>query len=133
MQSARSGDVGPLQALIDELAFNATVAQQAIGGTVGCEFYDHQFLRAIERGAIAVLKPDLQAAILQAYAAIGRANTFLRALHGSQEGLRSYSRQAPTSRAADAVKEALPTIGGAQKVLLQFLQNEDATGEYRPG
>ncbi|MBI4479275.1 MAG: HNH endonuclease, partial [Acidobacteria bacterium] len=72
--ATRNADVGPLQALIDELDFNSTVAQYSSERDQGCLFYHDQFKRAIAEGAIAVLNEELKKTILEAYVAIGRAN-----------------------------------------------------------
>ena len=121
-QATRFAEVGPLQALIDELAFNAHVSQFSDIREQGCLFYDEQFRRAIERGAIATLKPPLQSAIVDAYVAMGRANRWIEA----------FSRHHPTGdagasasdRAAKAIREATPKIAEAKDALLSFLGSE---------
>jgi HNH endonuclease len=55
--ATRSSDVGPLQALIDELEFNVTVANA--GPTEqGCKFLDQQFLRGVHEGSISILRDE---------------------------------------------------------------------------
>jgi hypothetical protein len=75
--ATHTADVGPLQALVDELEYN-----QAISGVgmIGALFTDEQFRRAIAEGAVATLEPDLKAAILAAYAAMSASNERSRAL-----------------------------------------------------
>lgn len=67
-----SKEVGPLQALIDELEFNEAVASQDT--LHGCLFLEEQFHKAINQGAIAILKDDLKSALIAAYIAMGLAN-----------------------------------------------------------
>jgi hypothetical protein len=54
--SIRNADVGPLQALVDELEFNATVAEEDDFHKQGCKFQERQFLRAIHEGSISLLR-----------------------------------------------------------------------------
>jgi hypothetical protein len=102
------GDVGPLQALVDELEFNAVVAEQ-----YGCLFLDNEFQRAIREGAIATLKEDLKRAILDAYVAIGAAN-------------RDLSTLSPkfSSSIRQRLEAAKPKVEKAREELLQFLRSE---------
>src|SRR5262249_2987413 len=49
--AASDGDVGPLQALVDELEYNKTVVQQSSSETSrGALFHESQFLRATQEG-----------------------------------------------------------------------------------
>ncbi len=100
--------MGPLQALIDELEFNAVVA-----GQYGCLFLDNEFQRAIREGAIATLKEDLKRAILDAYVAIGAAN-------------RDLSTLSPmfSSSIHKRIEAARPKVEKAREELLQFLRSE---------
>jgi hypothetical protein len=74
VHASRDYDVGPIQALIDELEFNSEVAQHATYDAIGCLFLDDQCRRAITDGAIATLSEDLKKLILEAYRLMGRAN-----------------------------------------------------------
>jgi hypothetical protein len=79
VQGSWQTDVGPLQALIDELEFNSAVAEDSARPHY-CPFLDDQFRRAIQEGAISTLDPTLKNAILDAYAAMLRANRHISAL-----------------------------------------------------
>jgi hypothetical protein len=115
----RNSDVGPLQALIDELEFNSSVAQYLSHEEHGCPFQTDQFSRAIQEGAIAVLDESLKKAIIEAYVAIGRAN----------QHIFSVMKQEPTSnpwaeavnRATQSIHAAAPKIEDARKTLMHFL------------
>lgn len=75
INATRNADVGPLQALIDELEFNVVVsAQTSSPDVVGCMLQDEQFRRAIREGVISTLQEHIKQTILQAYHAVGRAN-----------------------------------------------------------
>src|SRR5262245_36110936 len=67
INAAKDSDVGPLQALIDELEFNAVVAENTSQSSWGCQFRDEQFQRAIRAGAVATLQHELKQSVLQAY------------------------------------------------------------------
>ena len=108
IEASGDGDVGPLQALIDELEFNTVVA-----GEYGCLFLDNEFRRAIREGAIATADESLKNAILAAYVATGKANLCLSTLSPSQQGDINRSVQA-----------AKPRIEKALQLLLQFLGSE---------
>lgn len=70
-------DVGPLQALIDELEFNELVAQTTSTDDMGSLFQEKQFHRAITEGSISILIDDLKHSILDAYASIGKSNQLI--------------------------------------------------------
>lgn len=65
-EAARDSDVGPLQALIDELELNIVVTKYYSSEDQGCLFHDEQFRRAIRGGAIATLHEKLKQSILEA-------------------------------------------------------------------
>jgi len=118
INAARNIDVGPLQALIDELEFNAVVAGYSDNPwAVGCVLHDAQFQRAIRAGAIATLHDSLKQAILEAYRAIGFAN---HRIAGAEQSARSEDRNA----AMTAVRESKSKIVAARDSLLKFLGSE---------
>jgi hypothetical protein len=100
LSAARNSDVGPLQALIDELEFNVVVSQHGTSAGVGCLFLDDQFRRAIREGAIATLVDDLKQVILEAYRAMGSANQAISAIYR----FRPSSNTPPMKRRAPCVR-----------------------------
>ena len=119
VSSLRTADVGPLQALIDELEFNKVVCAHT--NNRGALFGDEQFRRAIAHGAIATLKPGLKQAILEAYAATSHANQRILA-EMSMDVYREGS--ARPDAAISAVKEASRQVTLAHDQLLSFLRSE---------
>jgi hypothetical protein len=118
INAARSVDVGPLQALIDELEFNEVVASYADDPwAVGCVLHDTQFQRAIRAGAIATLHNSLKQTILEAYRAIGFAN---HRIAGAEQSAAGKDRNA----AMTAVRESKQKIVAARDALLTFLGSE---------
>ncbi len=116
----RETDVGPLQALIDELEFNDSVAQAEASGELGCQFQTAQFLRAIHEGAIAILKDEVRIAIIEAYRLMGSANAAIAASWQQDVGL--AMRTARTA-AQKAIAGSRAKIKQARQELLAFLGN----------
>ena len=128
MNAERRSDVGPLQALIDEMEFNAAISEYSesvpspsLGGT----FSDNQFQRAIQEGAIATLQPGLKDAINHAYAAMRHANQEISRAIASFSGPRSDLR----NNAIDAARNSSCQIKGlidiALTLLVGFLRSEE--------
>ena len=105
--AARNADVGPLQALIDELEFNSVAA-----GQLRCPFLENEFRRAIREGAISTLKDELKNSILEAYALMGKANHSLSLGPGSNLAINK------------SIEAAKPKVAGARQELLRFLRSE---------
>ena len=119
VNAARNADVGPLQALIDELEFNSVVAVHSDNPhAVGCAFHDEQFHRAIREGSIATLNDTLKQSILEAYRAIGYANHMIAA---TTNNVRTEEK----NTAMFAVRNTKSTTDAARDSLLQFLGSEE--------
>ena len=120
--ATRNADVGPLQALIDELDFNAAVAANADTDKIGCKFHDHQFLRAIHEGAVSVLRDDIRKQLLEAYRAMGGVNAALAATSFQVRGSDAWATA--IGLATGLVCQAHPKIIAARSELLRFLSSE---------
>ena len=118
VSASREIDVGPLQALIDELDFNERVAAEPDANGRGCLFQQAQFLRAIHQGSVAILRDEVRDAVLEAYRAIGAANTLIEADQGGNAAARVGNK------AQRRIIEASKKIGEAKKQLLRFLSSE---------
>ena len=116
----REIDVGPLQALIDELEFNLAVADAESDGELGCLFLQGQFLRAIQHGSIATLRDDVRTAVIDAYRAIGSANPAIAAAMQQPVGLPMTTMRKEARKHLLAAK---PKIYEAKTRLLAFLSN----------
>lgn len=121
-KATRESDVGPLQALIDELEFNTHIAKHFSPADVGCSFIDDQFRRATSEGSISTLDEDLKISILEAYRAMGRSNQLIREAlaHGRTSIL--YSEYMGWAR--EAIQDARPKIETTWNTLLKFLSSE---------
>src|SRR6266436_2688370 len=95
LSAAWNADVGPLQALVDELEFNKMVALEQKHGAL---FQNAQFLRAVHEGMIAVLKESLKQSILKVYATMSRANQHILAEVNQDVKTRQWGEAAQNAR-----------------------------------
>jgi hypothetical protein len=118
-----NADVGPLQALIDELDFNSTVAEVAKGWqSQGCKFQDQQFLRAIHEGSVSLLRDNIRELLLEAYRATGQANAALDAKNFNP--IFSDTWTTAKEEAQRLITEARSKITTTRNELLKFLSTE---------
>jgi hypothetical protein len=123
----QDADVGPLQAMIDELEFNASLAQtNPHGHVLPPAFHVDQFKRAIAAGAISALRDEIKAVVLDAYGSAERANAAVRLVEGALLGSagRSVSMGASRTEAAQVYTEAGIAATNAMQELLKFLGSE---------
>jgi len=122
VNAAREADVGPIQGMIDELEFNAVAVRQLPGGVVSF-LCDDQFKRAMKEGAISTLNEELKKSVLEAYAAIGRAN--LASTRASNHAPFTGEGRDSSNDARRLLQEAEPYISQAHQELLVFLSAEN--------
>lgn len=122
LAASRTEDVGPLQALIDELEFNSVVAQIGDVQNRGCRFREEQFLRAIHEGSISILRDEIRGVLLDAYREIGSANKLLEETIMQERG--SHSWGGSVRELGTVNLSVLPKIQTARNALLKFLSNE---------
>lgn len=108
-----------MQALLDEMDFNIEVASHPAAGELGCELADHQFRRAIQTGALALLDETLKRSVNRAYVDVGKANHFLLSTRSHQVHGNAYNTA--LNSAQETIKDALPLLQEAKALLLQFL------------
>jgi len=113
----RDADVGPLQALLDELEFNATVAEEGEHHKQGCKFQEIQFLRAIHEGSISLLKDSIRRPLLEAYREMGSANSAV-------DGKFTLGTPAASNAAQQRIANASKAIKAAREELLRFLSSD---------
>ncbi len=124
-------DVGPLQALVDELEYNKAVAEYSSKDKRGALFQHEQFRRAVTEGMVAVLKAELKTTILEAYASMSRANQHI--LAEVNQDVKMQSQGSASIRARDALKEASPLVARAWQQLLGFLGHDAGGSQQRNG
>lgn len=119
VQPTPYADAGPLEALIEELEFNAVVARSDQHPEIACPFHDSQFRRAIELGALSTLREDLKLLTHEAYLSIGKANNYIAAK------MEVVANSNPSSVAHElariSVSEARAKIENAHNALVKFL------------
>ncbi len=120
-------DVGPLQAMIDELEFNAALAGKVVQGhELLPALHVDQFKRAIAAGVISALRDELKTVVLEAYCAAERVDAAIRRVEGALvgSGSRSISGGAYRQEASKAYAEAAASARKAVEELLTFLGSE---------
>jgi len=117
----RDDDVGPIQALVDELEYNSAVSRLRDQDR-GALFLDQQFVRAIRKGLIAILKPELKKKVIEAYVGIRGANQWIRA--EASADAQSFGSGAKVNRARQALKGLPEKLESAQEELVKFLRSD---------
>lgn len=123
LNAARNADVGPLQALVDELEYNvcaAKILQPGDLSKINAMFITDQFKRAVSEGAIAVLDEDLKLKLLTAYANLNSGNESIIALINRDRGTQP-GRKAQFKNVLTEIKQSVPE---AHRLLLTFLGGE---------
>jgi len=121
--------VGPLQALVDEIEFNLAVAKAGRVSGLGCPLRDEQFSRVLRTGSIALLLPDLKAAIIDAYVAVGHASVVGEAAIAKKAG--GMSRSLSGTGSGDphkAFHDCEELLTKAYQCLLKFLGHDEEAG-----
>ena len=122
-KSFMRSDVGPLNALVDELEFNAKVAETKDGNYIGCNFQVKQFEKAIQLGSISILHDDLKNSIYQAYVMMGSVNQFIA--EAGNQVFRSSAWTQKIKQASKLIHESEPYIHRTKNELLKFLSTEN--------
>jgi hypothetical protein len=118
--------VGPLQAMIDELDYNAAVAERyrLPKEPLGAALAVRQFHRAIAAGAIAVLDEELKGKIYTAYAAADAANQQLGRDHAAVIQNPSFVTL-HNQHTHTVMADAAPLMRTARDLLLRFAAAEE--------
>jgi hypothetical protein len=119
-------DVGPIQALLDELEFNQQVAERPSSDVQGCHFRDDQFRRAIQAGSVALLRDEVKGALVGAYVAIGAINSLIDASWHHPKGGNAWATG--VNEVSERIRKAQPVIAQAHDQLLEFLRPEPGSG-----
>ena len=71
-------NVGPLQALVDELDFNSEIARRTIPEEMGAFFLVNEFERAVGQSLLSLLPDEVREPLKKVYATMMRANMSLK-------------------------------------------------------
>lgn len=115
-------EIGPIQALIDEIEFNIAAAKASAERGLGCLLRDEQFARAIRTGSLSVLLPELKNVIIDAYVAVSHASVVGQAATQKRAG--GVSTSVSGTRSSDPVaayRQSEIVLRRAHEQLLGFL------------
>ena len=115
----RPYDVGPIQALIDELEFNAEISELTADDTIGALFLVTQFERSISEGIFSLLPDQVRKPISTTYATLMRANMYLKKMAAIPWGGSAW-HQAYTF-AKKSIERSQAEIPTAHKTLMAHL------------
>ena len=118
-----SHDVGPIQALIDELEFNAEIAQRTDDDVIGALFLVAQFERAIREGLFSLLPDSVRNQISAAYATLMRANMYLGKMSTMPWGGSGSAWHHAYTFAQKAIACAQEEVPIAREALLKHLKH----------
>jgi len=114
-------DVGPIQALIDELEFNAEISQRTNDDTIGALFLVAQFERAIQEGVFSLLPDSVRKPISAAYATLLQANMYLQKMATMPWGGSGSAWHQAYSFGEKAITCAQTEVPAARDALLRHL------------
>jgi HNH endonuclease len=123
----RPFDVGPIQALIDELDFNSEIGRRTDADTIGALFLVSQFERAIQEGVFSLLPDAVRGPIAGVYATLMRANMSLKKMATMPWGGDGSAWHHAYSSAHKAITCAQSEIPAARRVLLDHLGHSAAS------
>lgn len=120
----RDVDVGPLEGMTLELANNCDVLKQITEGTswqekIGCVLYDNEYLRAVSQGSLLMLPEDVRKSLNEAYANVGRVNTFVSMYANTRPEGNAFAEA--TNRLLEAYRKSIDAMVSAEKALNLFL------------
>ena len=122
-------EIGPIQAMIDEIEFNRAAARAGAEQRSSCPLRDEQFARTIRSGSLSLLLPELKTIIIDAYVAVGHASMMGQAAAAKRAGGRSSSVSGSGSTdPAEAFRKCELLLAKAQEQLLRFLGHSGEVG-----
>ena len=121
----RPYDVGPIQALIDELEFNNGLAQLTDDDIIGTLFLVAQFKRSISEGLFSLLPDQVRIPISSTYVLLMRANISLKKMSIMPWGGSGSAWHHAFMDAKEMIETSQPVIQKALDALLQHLKHEE--------
>jgi len=117
-------DVGPLQALTDELEFNRAVATTADNNQAIPLFETAMFARCVSEGILSLLNPELKSTLIETYVVLKRLNALIGSI--SNFPAATDSRAGTVNAAWDSLRKAQPAvlIDKAMTALTRVLSRE---------
>jgi hypothetical protein len=125
----RTYDVGPIQALIDELGFNAELCKLTADDTIGALFLVAQFERSISEGLLSLLPDQVRNPISATYATLMRANMYIKKMATIPWGGTGSAWHQAYTFAMKAIERSQTEIPKAHAILLAHLGHEKEEAE----
>ena len=125
----RPYDVGPIQALIDELDFNGEISKLTADDTIGALFLVSQFERLISEGLFSLLPDQVRKPISSTYATLMRANMHLKKMATMPWGGNSSAWHHAYSSAVKDIERSQIEIPKAYDTLLAHLGHTKENAE----
>jgi len=125
----RPYDVGPVQALIDELVFNNEIAQITDADNIGTLFLVAQFERSIAEGLFSLLPDQVRMPISSTYTTLMRANMSLNKMSRMPWGGSGSPWHHAYMDAKKTIEGSQPKIPEALDALLAHLKHEGDDAE----
>jgi len=125
----RPYDVGPIQALIDELEFNAEISQLTTDDTIGTLFLVAQFERSIAEGLFSLLPDKVRGPISSTYATLMRANMSLNKMAIMPWGGSGSAWHHAYADAKKTIERSQVQIPEALNALLKHLSHKEDDAE----
>jgi hypothetical protein len=125
----RPYDVGPIQALIDELDFNGEISKLTADDTIGALFLVSQFERSISEGLFSLLPDQVRKPISSTYATLMRANMHLKKMATMPWGGNSSAWHHAYSSAVKDIERSQIEIPKAYDTLLAHLGHTKENAE----
>jgi len=122
IQPLERSDVGPLQALIDEIEFNMEVTNQKNVLFGGCNFREIEFNRVISEGFLTLLPENLRNSLITSYIELGKLNSLIDFLNNVESSPLIFDRE---ENAYKKMQSAKTLLSNAKHLLLSFLSGDD--------
>lgn len=123
VDTQRIADVGPLQALIDELEFNAAAGRSCDDPNQAvCPFETGEFNRAISEAVLSLLGDDLKTALYRAYIQAKAANAKIAGVANFSPGSNSWAMAWNDAR--QSIRAASPQLEAALVLLRRHLASD---------
>lgn len=123
IQPLERSDVGPLQALVDEIEFNMVLTNQKTVTMGGCKFREIEFNRVISEGFFSLLPEELKNSLADTYRRIGALNATMTAL------ISSNSQKSLLIARDEHIRKEMPSVvtslNNTKNLLITFLTGDD--------
>lgn len=124
ISAPRDVDVGPLEGMLLEMEHNKEVINEIVDGSawqdkIGCILHDNEYKRSIAQGSLLLLSEDLRKLLIQAYAQVGRINTFVSLYSNTNPEGNAFAEA--TDRLLEAYRKSKDIISSALFELNSYL------------